>query len=108
MCIITFCGYSSSVQVELGDTKSALYEIAHENQKQIMKEAKVADRKWQDDTLVLACSNCHKKFSLAVRKHHCRSCGQIFCQECAQGQADLPSYKGKVRVCDSCFRDMNN
>ena len=103
---LSSCCYVS--QVELGDTKSALYEVAKENQKLTLKEAKEADRKWQDDTLIAACSNCNKKFSLSVRKHHCRRCGQIFCNECTLSQADLPSYKGKVRVCDACVRDLYN
>ena len=37
---------------------------------------------WQNDKDVKACPTCQKKFTLTFRKHHCRLCGQIFCQFC--------------------------
>ncbi|KAI6649149.1 Early endosome antigen 1-like [Oopsacas minuta] len=96
------------LEIELGDTKSALYELAQENQKQAIKEARIADRKWQEDTLAVSCNECHKKFSLSIRKHHCRGCGQIYCQDCTQKQADLPGYKTRVRVCENCYKERYN
>ena len=104
--LLFVCLFVYHLQVELGDTKSALYEMAQENQKQILKEAKMADRKWEDDVKVPSCSQCHKKFSMTVRRHHCRRCGQIFCQECTQSQAELPGYKGRARVCGICYNEL--
>ena len=37
---------------------------------------------WQNDKEVKGCPTCQKKFTLTFRKHHCRLCGQIFCQFC--------------------------
>ena len=38
-------------------------------------------------------------------KHHCRSCGDIFCGKCSRRRLALPSmkYVEPVRVCDDCF-----
>lgn len=37
---------------------------------------------WINDDLVINCYNCNKLFTLYNRKHHCRSCGKIFCSNC--------------------------
>ena len=36
-------------------------------------------------------------------QHHCRSCGQIFCDACSDNKLALPSAAKPVRVCDNCF-----
>lgn len=36
---------------------------------------------WQDDTLVTNCSICYVKFNIIIRKHHCRLCGKIVCDD---------------------------
>ena len=53
-----------------------------------------------------ACNNCHLPFNVTRRKHHCRSCGRIFCQKCSQNNSLLPSelgYTKEQRVCDRCL-----
>ena len=37
---------------------------------------------WVPDDVVTKCHYCNKKFTLFFRKHHCRSCGKIFCYNC--------------------------
>lgn len=37
---------------------------------------------WQNDADVKFCSSCIKKFTLTFRKHHCRLCGKVVCQNC--------------------------
>lgn len=39
---------------------------------------------WQDDKLVSNCSICFVKFSIIIRKHHCRLCGKIVCDDSAR------------------------
>ncbi len=41
---------------------------------------------------------------MARRKHHCRSCGGIFCSTCAGQFRPVPSEQlyDPVRVCDAC------
>lgn len=54
-----------------------------------------------------ACMICSKKFSMLNRRHHCRSCGGIFCQEHSSHNIPLPDLgiTDPVRVCDNCFED---
>ncbi|KAK2573825.1 RUN and FYVE domain-containing protein 2, partial [Acropora cervicornis] len=53
--------------------------------------------------------SCGKKFSLRVRKHHCRRCGEVFCNQCSQFKRRLsllaiPDPNGvSYRVCKRCF-----
>lgn len=47
---------------------------------------------WIDDSMVTECQKCEKKFSLYVRKHHCRNCGNIFCYNCADKYTVIPEF----------------
>ncbi|AMD21441.1 HER162Wp [Eremothecium sinecaudum] len=57
---------------------------------------------WVDSDACMICSN---SFSILNRKHHCRSCGGIFCQEHSSHKLPLPELgiPESVRVCDSCY-----
>ena len=35
-------------------------------------------------------------------QHHCRNCGDIYCNNCSGNELALPSYPRPVRVCDMC------
>lgn len=37
---------------------------------------------WQSSRAAVKCAQCQKKFSLTLRKHHCRGCGSVFCDKC--------------------------
>ena len=54
------------------------------------------------------CSKCHSEFGLMQRKHHCRACGNIFCNKCSSKQAIIPKYgiEKEVRVCDACYGEL--
>ncbi|CAG0905096.1 unnamed protein product, partial [Cyprideis torosa] len=100
---------TSSVELrrKLDDTEAALQELGRENQGLQIELAKLTGRKWADDSDVHHCQGCQKEFSLTFRKHHCRSCGQIFCAECSGKSATLPSYKKPQRVCDTCYIEIH-
>uniref|UniRef100_A0AC34GXG7 Hepatocyte growth factor-regulated tyrosine kinase substrate n=1 Tax=Panagrolaimus sp. ES5 TaxID=591445 RepID=A0AC34GXG7_9BILA len=55
------------------------------------------------------CFRCRSEFGIFNRKHHCRACGQIFCDRCSSHQLLLPQFgiEKKVRVCDTCFEKNN-
>ena len=36
---------------------------------------------WDDDATTLYCTVCFVKFNLLIRKHHCRLCGKIVCDD---------------------------
>ena len=66
--------------------------------------------RWVSDDDVLSCFQCEAKFSVFLRKHHCRRCGFIFCNECSKYRLELPifGYNNKVRICGSCYRQEMN
>jgi len=60
---------------------------------------------WLQDSEVTACMNCAKMFTLFLRKHHCRECGKIYCNNCCANYIDLSKlgYTEPQRVCVSCY-----
>lgn len=61
---------------------------------------------WHDGS---ECFRCRSEFSLFNRKHHCRACGQIFCDRCSTKEIPLPQFgiEKEVRVCDACFEKIS-
>lgn len=61
---------------------------------------------WVPDHAVTRCTSCQMEFTLCRRKHHCRSCGQIFCAECSEYTAHLPDerFYQPVRLCGPCYQ----
>ena len=55
---------------------------------------------WQADGAAQACNQCEHKFSMYWRRHHCRSCGKMFCGNCSRSRHDFGA--GAQRVCDGC------
>jgi hypothetical protein len=64
---------------------------------------------WKPDSEVKACAACHRPFTFINRRHHCRRCGDIFCNQCASYTFRLDrnckiDSKGVLsRVCRSCY-----
>ena len=60
---------------------------------------------WVPDELVDSCTSCMQSFNLIRRRHHCRNCGQIYCNNCSSNFVPLSQfgYHKPVRVCDECF-----
>jgi hypothetical protein len=63
---------------------------------------------WVPDEAVTSCKGCGTDFGAFIRRHHCRNCGDIFCDKCTQGRAALTTDKDAqpVRVCDSCLAEV--
>lgn len=93
---------------QLEESQAALHELGRENQTLQLELEKLLGRKWTEDSDVISCSLCQKEFSIIVRKHHCRNCGQIFCNECSSKMAPIASNKKPVRVCDSCYNELGS
>ena len=64
----------------------------------------VVNRPWVEDKLVHCCSRCSVKFNFFSRKHHCRCCGNIFCDPCASERRIISAISRwqAQRVCIDC------
>ncbi|CAG9536686.1 unnamed protein product [Cercopithifilaria johnstoni] len=64
---------------------------------------------WIADKEMLSCMLCCNKFTVFIRRHHCRCCGRVLCARCTTRKASL-SYvnnpKKEHRVCDPCFETL--
>jgi FYVE zinc finger len=68
---------------------------------------------WISDSRASRCTSCKRSFSMTFRKHHCRNCGLIFCDQCTIHTAPvrnrLSRWGGNIdgvkvaRVCDKCY-----
>uniref|UniRef100_A0A672QYT0 WD repeat and FYVE domain containing 3 n=1 Tax=Sinocyclocheilus grahami TaxID=75366 RepID=A0A672QYT0_SINGR len=65
---------------------------------------------WVKDEQVDSCSGCTVRFSLTERRHHCRNCGQVFCQKCSRFQSEIKRLKisSPVRVCQNCYYNLQH
>ncbi|EKX38954.1 phosphatidylinositol 5-kinase [Guillardia theta CCMP2712] len=61
---------------------------------------------WMNNSAVSHCFECNSQFSLFNRKHHCRSCGRIFCGKCSSHRALVEG--NEQRVCEHCFSMSTN
>ncbi|OVA06671.1 FYVE zinc finger [Macleaya cordata] len=63
---------------------------------------------WVPDEAVTKCTSCGTDFGAFVRKHHCRNCGDIFCDKCTNGRIALTAEENAqpVRVCDRCMAEV--
>lgn len=75
--------------------------------------------KWVDDASVTQCARCKSAFGVWNRRHHCRKCGDAYCNDCTSRRAVIPlditipepTYGTNadrdpslpLRVCDNCF-----
>jgi early endosome antigen 1 len=100
--------HNEGLQRQVQQLEAALQELGQEHQTLQVMQSRASQRKWEADSDVPACPGCGKKFSVSVRRHHCRSCGHIFCQSCTPHTTTLPSSKKPVRVCRSCFSELSN
>ncbi|XP_043280709.1 hepatocyte growth factor-regulated tyrosine kinase substrate [Venturia canescens] len=55
------------------------------------------------------CHRCRVAFGVIQRRHHCRACGQVFCQQCSSKVSTLPKFgiEKEVRVCEACYEQVN-
>ncbi|KAJ3246223.1 hypothetical protein HDU78_007673 [Chytriomyces hyalinus] len=66
---------------------------------------------WKPDNAVQYCENCRARFGLLTRRHHCRTCGGIFCGPCSKYMIRLdqnadPHPAGVTsRICGDCHSE---
>jgi len=91
--------------IYVGDSRGRVYTwVCTEN------PGKTRADHWMRDEVVETCKNnkCSVKFTLNVRKHHCRDCGGIFCNNCTKYETNIPrlQIKTPVRVCIECYNNI--
>eukprot|EP01060_Flectonema_neradi_P037381 TRINITY_DN7513_c1_g1_i2.p1 TRINITY_DN7513_c1_g1~~TRINITY_DN7513_c1_g1_i2.p1 ORF type:complete len:230 (+),score=41.21 TRINITY_DN7513_c1_g1_i2:30-692(+) len=61
---------------------------------------------WVPDSDAKNCGACEAEFTLWKRRHHCRSCGRVFCNACSSEKRELAhlGYEGEVRCCMACAK----
>ena len=64
--------------------------------------------RWEEDFERKLCSSCKKAFNTGTRRHHCRHCGQILCNDCNNYEIYWKSPDSKkenswINVCQQCF-----
>jgi len=74
----------------------------------LMKPSNEEKDHWIPDEAVAKCTSCGTDFGAFVRRHHCRNCGEIFCDKCTQGRIALTADEQAipVRVCDRCMAEV--
>nr|XP_053654456.1 FYVE and coiled-coil domain-containing protein 1-like [Cherax quadricarinatus] len=103
---------TSEASVQLSDDNAQLREkiIQLLREKDALWKANVrlegaagCGRAWMDNSSAQKCLECGVTFSLTRRRHHCRTCGRIFCTGCSDNWILTPASSRRVRVCDDCF-----
>ncbi|VDM39136.1 unnamed protein product [Toxocara canis] len=64
---------------------------------------------WIADSETASCMLCCAKFTLILRRHHCRSCGRVLCGQCTAYKAVLPYMNDsskKFKVCEPCLQTL--
>lgn len=69
-----------------------------------------------DDNSVMSCTGCKNRFTIFNRRHHCRSCGKVFCGNCSNKKIVVPEelisyrsynlYNNEDRVCNNCYNEI--
>ncbi|XP_075155045.1 zinc finger FYVE domain-containing protein 1-like isoform X2 [Haematobia irritans] len=70
---------------------------------------KVAPKYWKPNHEIINCFSCKKNFEkTGLRKHHCRGCGEGFCDFCSKHRMPVPGRKWfeHVRVCSDCHQKL--
>ncbi|KAF3780932.1 1-phosphatidylinositol-3-phosphate 5-kinase [Nymphaea thermarum] len=66
---------------------------------------------WMPDQSCRVCYECDSQFTIFNRRHHCRSCGRVFCAKCTSNSIPVSPDDPKnsreegerIRVCNYCF-----
>ena len=79
--------------------------VGEERGWQVVKKSDSDFTLWVPDHAATNCARCHAPFWTAIRKHHCRKCGRVFCGKCSNYFAPVPdeNLHENVRVCANCF-----
>ena len=95
-------------EVQQGSKKrdELLSKIASEQkrERELLQKELQSKKNWTPDQMVSDCMVCNTAFTFFRRKHHCRECGSVICNNCSKWrQTSSPSgEKSLLRICKSC------
>jgi len=101
---------TSGVEEEVGvEVRSGVESTNSEVSWEAVEEGETRPTLWVPDHAVSQCMGCHTQFWFGRRKHHCRSCGLLFCSDCSEMNVPLPAEQlyQPVRVCDRCYKEIS-
>ena len=74
----------------------------------------IGEVEWMPDKDAPACLLCEKKFSIRVRRHHCRRCGAVFCANCSKARLKwndphdhVDTEAAGLRACNGCVAEVS-
>ncbi|XP_053573036.1 lateral signaling target protein 2 homolog [Bombina bombina] len=96
---------SSTPQEEKQKNKEDAFRLPDCSVCQNLEQQENVSPEWVPDSRSNQCMSCCAPFTLLRRRHHCRSCGKIFCSRCSGYTASLPPFGNMppVRVCSHCY-----
>ncbi|KAL4178859.1 hypothetical protein AMTRI_Chr13g117270 [Amborella trichopoda] len=67
---------------------------------------------WMPDRSCRVCYDCDSQFTIFNRRHHCRTCGRVFCAKCTSNSIPLSvddqrinrEERERLRVCNYCYK----
>ncbi|KAH7950924.1 hypothetical protein HPB52_003132 [Rhipicephalus sanguineus] len=68
---------------------------------QFLQKLQATD-KWMDNDETDCCLQCSAAFTFTLRKHHCRLCGRIYCNNCCCNWLMTTASSRPARVCNAC------
>lgn len=81
----TSCGFTRTYERATGEVYETTYRDGNERDDCFTAPVMI------EDGDAAECGQCGTAFSFFLRRHHCRLCGDVFCDTCTQHRATLPA-----------------
>lgn len=73
-----------------GSSPSPQPQTPEQRQRSPVSSRRYAVRDWQPDSEVNECPICKRPFTWMFRRHHCRKCGRVVCNDCSPHRITIP------------------
>lgn len=86
-----------------------IWELSWKKKNEDFSELSDVPPRWMDDGAVKDCCGCYRQFNFVRRRHHCRACGKVYCENCVRHFRIIPtiSETTPVRCCNDCVAIMD-
>lgn len=110
-----FNKFASKVETFTNQTINDAHNLVKESTN--AKEKAAFTSLWEESEAVVSCRACRQVFESPLAKHHCRSCGGVFCDDCCTSAVTddfqrqfllppslIPADGESTRICITCKR----